>query len=143
MGTKVQSDQFVSDGWATIGTAYASAADAHTTNSTWEDVNSMSVTVVPTATAELMCTFTCTIKSNSVNWEHNYFKFLLDGTTSSESHRQIIDADAVTSRYWIVTIHTVFSAVSAASHTIKVQWQTQSDLDVIFYERRLTVMICQ
>lgn len=127
-----------------IVTAYASASDAHTANNTWEDVNSMSVSITPPfASAKLLCEFTVRMKTVSANWDHFELRFDLDTASQSESWSEAVDANAASTRYWVRTVHTVFSGVSAAAHTIKVQWKSDSNLDCTFYDRRLTVMACQ
>jgi len=127
-----------------IVTAYANADDAHTANSTWEDINSMSVSITPPfASAKLLCMFTCRIKMDSANWEGFSFRFDLDGATQSELWTQAQDANPATTRIWLCECHTVFAGVSAAPHTVKAQWASFSSLNCTIKERRLTVMACQ
>lgn len=134
-----------SGGAPIIGTAYANAEDAHTNDSTWEDIDSMSVSVTPPfANAKLLCTFTMRIKMDSTNWEHFAMRFNMDAGTLSEAYAQTLDVNATTTRHWVSTVHAVFEGVSAAAHTIKAQWYDNgSSLNVKIYERRLTVMVCQ
>jgi hypothetical protein len=125
-------------------TVYAIADDTHTGNNTWEDINSMSVTLIPPDIAELFCIFTCQVSPISSNWEHFSFRFLLDGATASESYTQSKNSAPSGSPRFIINIHAVFSSVSKASHTIKAQWHdNNSSQDVTIYQRRLTVMACR
>ena len=125
------------------GTATSVVSDAHTTNNTWEDITSMSVSVSPGETVNLVCLFTCVIDMASTNWEQNSFRFDLDGSTQSEEYYHHTNSNADTNLFRLITIHTVFESVASGSHTVKAQWKSPSDLNVNFITRRITVLVCQ
>ncbi len=126
-----------------IVTAYTSAADAHSADNTWEDINGMSVSVTPPlAGAALLCQFTATMKIVNASAQQGKFRFVLDAGTLSEEYFYV--HEAAINNYWIVNLHTVFEGVSAAAHTVKVQWMDNNiNLDVTFGTRRLTVLVGQ
>ncbi len=124
-----------------IKTVYASAADAHTTNNTWEDVNSMTLTFTLAAQADIICMGTINADPNSLNWEHFKFRFDLDGTTQSEEWLKSRDDNYGPLEQYSVDFHTVFANAAAGSHTVKIQWHdNNSSMDIQLYERRLTCM---
>ncbi len=124
-----------------IKTVYASAADAHTTNNTWEDVNSMTLTFTLAAQADIICMGTINADPNSLNWEHFKFRFDLDGTTQSEEWLKSRDDNYSPLEQYSVDFHTVFANAAAGSHTVKIQWHdNNSSMDIQLYERRLTCM---
>lgn len=127
---------------ALIDTVYASSTDAHTANNTWEDINSMSVSVITTSgSAKLFCTFTYKGKPANSNWEYYKTRFVLDDTTYSEEWEEDhLSSTADTNREMLRTTHTVFEGVTSGSHAIKTQWHdSNSQLYYNFYTRRLTV----
>lgn len=129
-----------------IVTVSASSTDSHSTNNTWEDINSMSVSITPVlASAKLLCEFTVMVKGTSSNWEYIDFRFDLDGASQSETWAINRDSNVAAPAYtWLLHMHTVFESVTAAAHTVKAQWwDGNSSLDVSIFNRRLTVMACQ
>jgi len=80
------------------------------------------------------------MRINSTSWAHYYVRFVLDDTIVSESWRESKDAAITNATNYVLTYHTVFEDLSIGTHVIKVQWPTASNLDVIYYDRRLSVL---
>ena len=132
-------------GAPTIATIYASSTDSHSTQNTWEDVNSMSVSISPADdNAKLLCFLTITVVPTDSNWEWFGFRFVLDGSTYSNSFYQGKNVGPASSPQFVFNMHAVFEGVSSGSRTVKVQWHDHnSNLNVNLLERRLTVMVGQ
>jgi hypothetical protein len=131
-----------------IETAYATSTDAHSTNSATEDINSMSLSITTAATGKLFCTFDFAGQIADTQWTHAFVRFVLDaaGTPVNGDYLTIVkknesDGGTLLNRIFDHHLSWVFTGVSAATHTVKVQWSDQgSSLNYTFYERRLTVM---
>lgn len=126
-----------------IQTVFASSTNTHTTNNTWEDINSMSITSsVSSAGGVLHCSFTCEVSGTTAAIEDIAFRFSLDGSTFSEVWNHTKKTFPANDEKLLITVHTAFTGVAAGSHTIKAQWNdNNSGLDVDFYDRRLTVVL--
>jgi hypothetical protein len=108
----------------------------HTSTGTWEDIGGMTVTVLPRATASLVCQITIDFAAALASACR--LRFILDPGT----------ADERTSEYYkrkdSTHVHTVFEGVEAGSHEIRAQWHDDdSGLDCTFEQRRLTVEVGQ
>lgn len=128
----------------TVSTIYDNTELAVTVNDTWTDITGLSVDIlVPVGGAKIRCDLSIVVKMDSLNWEYNYFRFVLDGTVNSESWHEVNQANPSTNRRWLWHCHTVFENLEAGIHTVKVQNTLPSSLNVKIYERRLTAMACQ
>jgi hypothetical protein len=128
---------------STIITKSGTTANSHTSTGTWEDITDSTVVFTTTSAASVYSTFTFLMTADSANNEHFAIRFALDGATFSEHWLTTKDLQPSTGQRYSLTLHTVFSNVSAAtSHNIKAQWfDNNSGLDVTFYDRRLTAII--
>lgn len=128
-------------GGSNIKTAVSTSSTTHTTNNTYEDVSGMSISVTTVESGNLEATFTTEIAGNTDSNETLGFRFVLDGSTNSESWTKSKTISPSNDEIHLLTIHTVFEGVTAASHTIKVQFISSSGVDVTLYNRRLTVVV--
>lgn len=121
-------------------TAEASASDAHTADSTWEDVNSMSVSVTATSSGVVLCWGEAVFAFTSANWQYNRMRLDVDSTTQSQvlwNYR--LDTNPTNNPYHTASFHHVFTGLTAASHTFKMQTEDGgSSQNRTFYERKLT-----
>lgn len=126
------------------GTASATAQDAHTTNSTWEDINSMAVTITTEAVSDIFCLFTFLGKPDNTSWEHVVIRFALNSTGTASWNVYLLNGAATTTIYHSFAAQYMFTDILAGTHTIKVQWYDDTTgLDYSFYDRRLSVMAFQ
>ena len=130
-----------SSGGNALWTVAASAVDSHTSNNTWEDVNTMMISPVLTAAGDVLVQFNCEVAGTSSDNEYISFRFVLDGSTYSEIWTKRKDELPANDERLLISFHSVFSSVTIGSHTIKVQWQDAgSNLNVNIYNRRLTAL---
>jgi len=123
-----------------LKTAHSDAADAHTTDNTWEDIDSMVVLISPTQSCDIKSDITFECSPASVNWEHWAIRFVLNTGTFSENWERGKDANADQDWLKLFHCHTVFENVSAGTHQVKAQWWDRgSNMDLTFQSRRLTV----
>lgn len=125
-------------------TIFSDTSENHTTNNTWEDVGDMTLAITPVQVSNLVCMFTCEVVGISADNEHISFRFLLDGTTSSEVYTRAKDTFPANNEKHVINVHSVFENVSAsASHNIKVQCKDDgSNLDITILNRRFTMINC-
>jgi hypothetical protein len=126
-----------------ISTKYSNTPDTHTAFNTWQDIDSTSVVVTPGSTSTLFCTFTFSITMHSLQDEKFAVRFVLDGSTYSETWITAKDATPADNTKYSLTVHGIFEKVTPdINHEVKMQWHdASSDQDVIFTERRLTVVV--
>ena len=127
---------------STIKTVSSTSATTHSTNNTYEDVTGMSISHTTVVASSLFCEYTCEVTGTSDNFEHIAFRFVLDGTTNSETWIKLKDIYPSNNERHLITIHTVFENVSIGAHTVKVQWQDNgSNLNVTLHKKRLTMIV--
>lgn len=125
-----------------INTVSSTTSENHTTNNTWEDIGALSITFTPQEISNVLCTTTLEVSGTSADFEYLGFRFQLDGSTNSETWTKSKDILPENDEKILLTFHTVFPSVSAASHTIKTQWNDiGSNLDVTIYNRRMSIII--
>jgi hypothetical protein len=107
-------------------------------NTNWNDVDTMTIPVTTTVVCDLVCMFTCWIDGQfNTTGAHSRFKFVMD-VTDSESYDHYGDTPRRTTH----DVHTVFEAVAAGAHTVKVQIQRDTSTPAAnMVSRRLTLLI--
>ncbi len=122
---------------------YSNASETLTVNNSWTDISELSVGFSPVELSSMYCSVTLDVAGVSANNENISFRFLLDGVTASETYTYSKDVFPSNNTKYIFSLHTVFDSVNAASHAVKLQWQTATDLDVTVLERRISVINCK
>lgn len=127
-----------------ILTSYNSTPHSITANNVWTDINGASIAYSSTFLSTWQAVFTCTVAGTSADWEHLEFRMVLDSSTNGESWLKAKDVAPANSERLLLTMHTTFENLSPNSnHEVKVQWRDNGgkNLDVTFYDRRLTATI--
>jgi hypothetical protein len=150
-------EQLVISGGAGVGTdlkplvrtAISTVTDAHSTNSTWEDVKGMLVTFsgLTVSGYTAVCTYTCHWRITSANWEGAAWRFVVSGSqpggtqlTIGELYHQSKDTNPVNNAQYITTIHSTFS-IPSGNIIIKTQWGDQtSQANIDIFNKRITVI---
>lgn len=130
-------------GAQTVYTVTVATVDTHTTGSTWEDINSLSL-VVPTVTGDkvfVMATIKYTIRSTG-SWHFALYRLTVDGTPAPNVWQFSKQANPVAGETYTITFHEVLDGLAPGNHTIKAQWHDSgSNQDVDITARRLTAWI--
>lgn len=130
---------------STAVTSFSDVSENLTTNNTWTDITDASVAFTPPELSNMVCTFQCEVAGISAHNEKIGFRFVLDGSTNSETWSIEKNTLPENDEKHNIVIHTVFENVTAnTSHAVKVQWNDLgSSLDVTILDRRITVVNCK
>lgn len=118
----------------------ATSTDTHTNDTTWEDIDSMTVTLNLPASGYVLVPQLTARWAPYANWVQCYMGFVLDSDAVINTYTSVKQATAFAGEQNTCSMQYVYGPLTSGSHTIKAQWYTNSNLDVHIYLRTMTVV---
>lgn len=128
---------------SSVTSNFSNTQETLTVNNTWTDISELNLGVTPVELSSLYCEATLEVAGISPNNENISFRFVMDGSVVSETFTYSRDVFPTNNSKYIFTLHTVFDSVNTSAHSVKVQWQTTTDLDVTVFNRRISTIVCK